>query len=109
MKRPSTVEELLALNRDQLREALGLVDDDCERCIYCEDCEGCARCEHCKRCERCVRCIYCEHCVDCIGCCDKHDKHCMVWDIQLTESQYREVRVKLRRAIRGARHASNAD
>ena len=118
MKRPSTVKELLALTGDQLRDALGLVNVycadcehcvdcvycvdcvecvDCERCELCEHCEHCAYCVECEHCVRCLRCERCWDCVDCMGCWggDVHDKRFMVWNIQLTAAQYREVRAKL--------------
>ena len=99
MNRPSTVKELLALTGDQLRDALGLVNVycvDCKHCVECVYCERCDHCAYCVRCKDCVRCLRCAHCEDCMGCWgDVHDKRHMVFNIQLTESQYREVRAKM--------------
>ena len=113
MNRPTTIEQLLALTGAQLRDALGLENVYCGRCVRCEhcvrcadcgrceDCWNCVRCVHCERCgdcvdcERCVRCADCGRCVDCIGCRNVHDKRYMVCNLQLTEAQYRKVRAKL--------------
>ena len=67
---------------------------NCENCFGMTDCVDCSHSMHMLRCERCFMCSACTDCIDCVFSHGLSGKQFVVCDVQLTEEEYNQFKIK---------------